>query len=96
MVTLLQALLLAFLSVMTWLVVGVLRGHWWVAGAIGIALLALLWFAYLVWQARHPEWWAPWDDGVPQVSRMVNVFVPVLMIFVIAVFVLTLAQGVRR
>jgi len=84
MVTLIQGGLLALLALTTYLVVGVLHGSWLVAGLLGLLLLAVLWVAYLVWQARHPEWWAPWDEGLPQVMRMTNVFIPVLMIFVFA------------
>ncbi|MGO8670511.1 MAG: hypothetical protein ACLQVD_03980 [Capsulimonadaceae bacterium] len=63
------------------LVVGVCHGPWWVAGALGYGLLVCAWITYLHWQVRHPEWWAPWDEGLPQVMRMMNAFVPIAIVF---------------
>ncbi len=89
MVLLVQAALGALLVLSTYLVVGVFHGSWLAAGAAGSFLLGILWSAYLVWQRNHPDWWAPWDDGLPQVSRMMNDFVPVLLVFLVVLFVIS-------
>lgn len=88
MILLVQCALGAVLLLSTYVVVGLLSGSWLVAGFVGFVLIGILWFVYLVWQGKHPDWWAPWDEGLPQTTRMSNAFVPVLIIFV---FVLLLA-----
>jgi hypothetical protein len=46
------------------------------------------WFCYLIYQGTHPDWWPPWDEGLPQEMRMMNAFVPVFIIYVMASFLM--------
>lgn len=93
---LLQALLLAGASVTVFLVAGVAHGPLWLGGVTAFAFLGAAWFAYLVYQAKHPDWWPPWDEGLPQEMRMLNVFVPVAMILVLGLILVPVFQKARQ
>jgi hypothetical protein len=87
-VILVQAFLLAVVTLAAYLSIAVFHAAWWIGALAGVSVLGVLWMAYLLWQGAHPEWWAPWDEGLPQETRMMNAFVPVLMIFVAAMCLL--------
>jgi hypothetical protein len=86
MVLLIQCALGGVLLLSTFVVVGLLHGSLLMAGIVGFVLIGILWFVYLVWQGNHPDWWAPWDEGLPQTTRMSNAFIPVLILFVFVLF----------
>lgn len=96
MVLLVQCTLGAVLLLSSYVVVGLLHASWLVAGVVGFALIGILWFAYLVWQSQHPEWWAPWDVGLPQTTRMSNAFIPVLIVFVFVLMLAPVASEAKR
>jgi hypothetical protein len=81
MILLLQAALLVVVALVNYLVVGVFHGSWWLAFFSSVFSLVVAWFVYLVYQSKHPEWWPPWDEGLPRESRMMNAFVPVFIIY---------------
>ena len=89
---LLQVLLFAGASITAWLICGLLHASLWVGGIGAFAFLGMAWIAYLLYQAKHPDWWPPWDEGLPQGTRMLNAFVPVVCMFII---VLALAPGLQ-
>lgn len=93
MVLLIQCALGAVLLLSSYVVVGLLHGSWLMVGIVGFALIGVLWFAYLVWQSQHPNWWAPWDMGLPQTTRMSNAFIPVLIVFVFVLMLAPVAQA---
>ena len=96
MVLLLQCALGVVLLLSTCIIVGLLHGSWLVAGIVGFVLIGILWFVYLVWQGNHPDWWAPWDEGLPQTTRMSNAFIPVLIIFVLVLLLAPVFSQARR
>ena len=91
-----QVLLFAGASAAAWLVCGVLGAPLWAGGAAGMAFLAFAWVGYLVYQARHPNWWPPWDEGLPQQMRMLNAFVPAAGVFLALLFLLPVFQQARH
>ena len=86
----------ALLLLSTWIVVGVLHASFLVAGIVGFVLIGILWLVYLIWQSQHPDWWAPWDEGLPQTTRVSNAFVTVLLIFVFVLFLAPTFAEARR
>jgi zinc transporter ZupT len=93
---LLQVCLFLAASLVLWLISGLLHAPLWLGGIGGGVVLVVAWFGYLVFQARHPDWWAPWDDGLPQEMRMTNAFVPVWMVFVLLLLFIPTAPQVRQ
>ncbi len=93
---LLQTLLLVGASAIVFLVAGVAHLPLWLGAVGAFALLAAAWFAYLVYQTKNPEWWPPWDEGLPKEMRMLNVFVPVAMILVLGLIVVPVFQKARQ
>ena len=63
----------------------VLGAPYWTGGLGGILFFIAAWVGYLKYQCAHPDWWAPWDSGLHQVTRMVNAFFPAFAIFLAAV-----------
>jgi hypothetical protein len=96
MILLIQALLLALVAFLSWVTVGLCHGSWWLAFFVSMAGLGAAWFCYLVYQARHPNWWPPWDEGLPQEARMSNAFVPVFIIYILALVMLPVFEDARR
>ena len=95
MILFVQAALAGLVLLLSYLIVFVWHGPLFVAGILGFVLLIALWFVYLIWQAKHPDWWPPWDDGLPQTMRMANAFVPVLIILVLVLLLIPVFQKVR-
>jgi len=96
LILLVQAALSALVLLLAYLVVFVWHGSLFVAGILGCLLLMVLWFVYLIWQAKHPDWWPPWDEGLPQTMRMANAFVPVFGIFILVLILIPVFQKVRE
>jgi zinc transporter ZupT len=90
-----QALLFLGASGTAWVIHRVLGAPLWVGGASGVAFLVAAWIGYLVYQERHPERWPPWDNGLPQQMRMLNGFVPTVMVFLAAIVLLPTFQEAR-
>ena len=95
LILLVQAALCGLVFLLTYLVVFVWHGSLLVAAVLGCGLLIALWFVYLIWQARHPDWWPPWDDGLPQTTRMANAFVPVFIILILVLLLIPVFQKVQ-
>ena len=93
---LIQVLLFSGASAAAFLVSGVLGAPLWAGGAAGVAFLALAWLGYLLYQARHPGWWPPWDEGLPQGMRMLNAFVPAAGVFLALLFLLPVFHQARH
>ena len=93
---LLQTLLLAGATATAFLVAGVAHGPIWLGGVTAFAFLGASWFGYLVYQGKHPDWWPPWDEGLPQGMRMLNVFVLVAMILVFGLILVPVFQKARQ
>ena len=74
----------------------VLHASYWAAGISGFVFLLLAWFCYLLYQAKHPQWWPPWDEGLPQLMRMLNAFVPVTGLFLLAQFLVPTFQTIKE
>lgn len=68
----------------------------WAAGIGGFAFLTVAWIIYLRCQAKFPQWYPPWDEGLPQSSRMLNAFVPVAGVFLLALFLVPVFQKAAR
>ena len=64
----------------------------WAAGIGGFAFLGIAWFGYLRFQAKHSQWYPPWDEGLPQHSRMLNAFVPAAGVFLLALLMMPTFQ----
>jgi hypothetical protein len=50
----------------------------------------------LFYQAKHPDWWPPWDEGLPQGTRMLNAFVPVAIVFLLVLVLAPVFQTARQ
>ena len=96
LILLVQAALSGLVFLLAYLVVFVWHGPLFMAAIFGCALLIALWFIYLIWQAKHPDWWPPWDEGLPQTMRMANAFVPVFGIFILGLILIPVFQKVRE
>ena len=68
----------------------------WAAGVSGFAFLVVAWIGYLRYQFKHPQWYPPWDEGLPQSSQMLNAFVPVVGIFLLVLFLVPVFQKAAR
>ena len=79
-----QCALAALLALSAYVVIGICHGTWLVAGIVGWAIWLALLIRYFLWQNQHPDWYAPWDEGLPCVTRVLNAVVPVIMIFTLA------------
>jgi zinc transporter ZupT len=53
----------------------------WAAVLSGIIYFVVAWQGYLVFQSANPNWWAPWDEGIPQGQPMLNAFIPSFIVF---------------
>lgn len=73
-----------------------LNAPFWAAGVGGFAFLVIAWITYLRYQAKFPQWYPPWDEGLPQSSRMLNAFVPVAGVFLLALFLVPVFQKAAR
>lgn len=90
-----QTVLFAGASAVAGLVVLAFHAPLW-AGAIGgILFLMAAWRVYLIYQATHPDFWAPWDIGLPQEMRMGNAFFPVYITFLLALILIPVFQQAR-
>ncbi len=96
MLLLLQVAFYAILCLIALLIVGVFHGPLWSGAAAGIAVLVGSWMYYRFWQARHPAWWPPWDEGLPQVPRMMNLFVPVFIAFILTLILVPVFKQARE
>ena len=96
MILFVQAALSGLVSLLAHLVIFIWHGSLFMAGILGCVLLVALWLVYLVWQAKHPDWWPPWDDGLPQTMRMANAFVPVFSIFILVLILIPVFQKVQQ
>lgn len=87
-----QALLFAGTAAISGSVYALLNAPLWAAGVSGLLFLVVAWSGCLHYQARHPLWWPPWDEGLPQASRMLNVFVPVAQVFLVVPILMPVFQ----
>lgn len=91
-----QTLLFAGMAATSGSVYALLNAPLWAAAVSGFLFLAIAWSGYLHYQARHPQWWPPWDEGLPQASRMLNVFVPVVQVFPVVLILMPVFQKAER
>ena len=68
----------------------------WDAGIGGFAFLVVAWIISLCYQSKRPQWYPPWDEGLPQSSRMLNAFVPVAGAFLLVLFLVPVFQKAAR
>lgn len=82
-------------SLITWVICGIAHAPLW-AGCAGAAIFFLAtWITYLHYQRRHPDFWCPWDDGLPREMRMVNAFVPAIGVFCAVLFLVPIFQKAK-
>jgi hypothetical protein len=63
----------------------------------GVIYFFVVWCGYLLLQRAYPNWWAPWDDGLPREQRMLNAFVPAAVVFVLAcIFIFVLSPVYKK
>ena len=91
-----QAILFAGTAAIAGSIYAFLHAPVWVAGISGFLFLVIAWIGYLYYQAKHPQWWPPWDEGLPQTSRMLSVFVPVAQVFLVVLILTPVFQKVGR
>ena len=96
MILLIQAALGAMVILVNYLVIGVFGGPWWLGFILTIFSLCMAWFSYLIYQAKHPDWWPPWDEGLPKEMRMINAFVPIFIIYVLCLIMLPVFERAKR
>lgn len=73
-----------------------LHTPYWVGVVAGLAFFVASWIAYEVYQAKHPDWWPSWDEGLPQSMRMANAFVPAVMVFVFMLILFPVFQKAKE
>ena len=92
----LQVLLFAGASAISYLVSGVWHGPPWLGILAEFVFLAAAWFGYVLYQSRHPDWWPTWDEGLPQGTRMLNAFVPVAILLMLVLILMPIFQATRQ
>jgi hypothetical protein len=85
---LLQALIFGLACLTVLLVIAVLHAPVWVGVVAGLISFPCMWLVYLVWQSCRPNWWAPWDEGLPQADRMLDAFMPAFITFCLLLMLL--------
>jgi len=96
MAVFIQAPLLLLLALETYLVRVVFHGPTWLAIVLGFILLAGTWFVLMVYMATHPDWWPPWDEGLPRETRITNAYLPLIAIFIVYFVLVPVVQRARQ